>query len=188
MSGNQNNVYYVYQYITPDGLPYYIGKGKGRRVHMKHSVTLPPKEYRQILHTGLTNEEAKKLEIELIQKYKRKVDGGILDNIKINQWACFDGWNHTDETKQKISNSLTGRTLSEETKEKMRKPKSAAHAQKIRDANIGRKDDGRYVKIGKTKSEQRWFNNGINSIMVIPGQEPTGYSPGRIYVRKSKQV
>ena len=96
--------FYVYQYLTESGTPYYIGKGCGRRIHVEHTGTeLPPVERRIIIKDGLTNEEAKKLEGELITKYGRKLDGGILDNIKINQWACHTGWTHSEETKRKIS-------------------------------------------------------------------------------------
>jgi hypothetical protein len=53
------------------------------------------------------------------------------------------------------------------------------HAEKIRQANIGRKDDGRYVKIAMTKSKQRWYTNGETTIMVEPGAQPIGFFPGR---------
>jgi hypothetical protein len=58
--------FYVYQYLTEDGQPYYIGKGCGKRIHKPHtSTSLPPKERRIIIKDGLSNEEAKKLEGDL---------------------------------------------------------------------------------------------------------------------------
>jgi hypothetical protein len=135
-------LFYVYQYVTESGEPYYIGKGSGKRIHVKHThTTLPPMSRRIIIKDSLTNEEAKKLEGELITKYGRKIDGGLLDNIKINQWACFTGWSHTEEAKRKISSGNTGKVRTEEQKSNYRKPKTAEHAEKIRQANIGRPYD-----------------------------------------------
>jgi NUMOD3 motif len=131
--------YYVYQYLLENGIPYYIGKGKNNRIDVDHKhIALPPVERRIIVKDNLTNEEAKILEGELIVKYGRKIDGGILDNIKINQWACFDGWKHKLETIKKISKGNTGKVRTEEAKEKYRQPKTLEHAQNIRKANLGK--------------------------------------------------
>lgn len=130
-----DNVFYVYQYLDESGQPYYIGKGSGKRINRYHTKTkLPPKERRIIIKNGLSNEEAKLLEGELISKYKRKVDGGILDNIKINQWACAVGWKHSDETKLKISMNNTGKKRTAEHKANYSKPKTADHAENIKAA------------------------------------------------------
>jgi hypothetical protein len=127
--------FYVYQYLTEDGIPYYIGKGSGNRMNVKHTtVALPTKERRMIIQSGLTNNEAKQLEAELITKYKRKVDGGILDNIKINQWACAVGWQHSTETKQKISQGNLGKVRTEDHKKNYSHPKSEEHASNIQSA------------------------------------------------------
>ena len=131
--------FYVYQYVTESGSPYYIGKGSGRRMHKPHTKTVvPPIERRIIVKDGLTNDEAKQLEGQLITQYGRKIDGGILDNIKINQWACAVGWKHSDEAKKKISESNKGKIRSEQQKQNYRKPKTKEHAEKIRQANLGR--------------------------------------------------
>ena len=136
MAGNN---YYVYQYITESGQPYYIGKGKNNRIHVAHKHTvIPSKERRIIIKNNLTNDEAKALEGELITKYGRKIDGGILDNIKINQWACFDGWKHKPETIEKIRQGNLGKVRTEEAKIKYRQPKTPEHAENIRKANIGK--------------------------------------------------
>ncbi len=172
--------YYVYQYLTEIGQPYYIGKGSGNRIHVDHKhVQLPPRDRRVIIADSLTNEEAKKLEGELITKFGRKVDGGILDNIKINQWACFAGWHHSEEAKRKISEGNKGKKRSEEAKVRYRKPKTLEHAEKIRQANLGRPDDGRYKKISLTKSQQRWYTNGVETKMCVPGSKPIGFIAGR---------
>jgi len=147
-----DNRFYVYQYLTEDGNPYYIGKGTGDRINAGHKVELPPKDRRIIVKDGLSNEEAKQYEKDLITKYGRKIDGGILENIKINQWACRAGWKHSAETKEKIKQSNLGKVRTEEQKEKYRQPKSAEHAEKIRLANLGRPDDGRNKKSAATRA------------------------------------
>lgn len=172
--------FYVYQYVDEQDNPYYIGKGKGNRIKEKHLHTVvPPKERRIIIESNLTEEQALDLESKLIRTYGRKIDGGVLDNIKLNQWACLSGWKHSQETKKKISDSTIGKSKTEDTKQKMRKPKTEEHAEKIRQANLGRKNDGRYTKMGVTKSKQRWYTNGDITRMFEPGKELTGYKPGR---------
>jgi hypothetical protein len=151
MADNNGREYYVYQYLTEDNTPYYIGKGKDNRINRGHKVVLPPAERRVIIKDNLTNDEAKEYEKELITKYGRKVDGGILDNIKINQWACHAGWKHSEETKRIISEKNKGKVRTEQHKVNYRKPKTAEHAEKIRQANLGRPyDSERSAKISAT--------------------------------------
>jgi len=144
--------YYVYQYISESGLPYYIGKGNGRRMHRPHTkTTLPPVERRVIIKDGLTNEEAKGLEKQLITKYGRKLDGGILDNIKINQWACAVGWKHSEEAKRKISKGNKGKKRTTEQLKNYKGTVTAEHKEKVRQANLGRPyDPVRAAKISAT--------------------------------------
>lgn len=175
-----DNFFYVYQYVTEYNVPYYIGKGSKNRIREKHCNTVvPKKEYRQYIDTGLTEEEACLLENKLIRQYGRKIDGGLLDNIKLNRWACTTGWKHSAETKKKISEKNTGKVRSAVAIQNYTKPKSAEHIEKIRLANIGRIDDGRYAKISETKSKQRWYTNGLITKMFEPGTELSGFVPGR---------
>jgi hypothetical protein len=37
-----NSIFYVYQYVTPENVPYYVGKGKGKRIHAMHKHTIVP--------------------------------------------------------------------------------------------------------------------------------------------------
>lgn len=174
--------FYVYQYVDDNGIPFYIGKGSNNRINESHLpwVKIPLQEYRQIIKENLSEKEAFDLEFSLIKKYKRKIDGGILDNIKLSRWSAQAGWTHSEETKQRISKSNIGKIRSEEQRKNYKKPKSKEHIEKIRKANLGRPRDDRYKKVGETKSKQKWYNNGEKSIMVIPGNEPAGFTPGRI--------
>ena len=154
--------YYVYQYITETGAPYYIGKGKGNRIHVDHKhIALPPKERRIIIQDSMTNEDAKKLEGELISKYGRKLDGGILDNIKINQWACRAGWKHSIETIEKIRNGNLGKVRTEDHKQKYRQPKSVEHKENIKKARLGTtRSDETKKKISETMKKNIPWNKG----------------------------
>jgi hypothetical protein len=154
-------MFYVYQYLTESGTPYYIGKGSGRRMHKPHTKTeLPPTERRVIIKDGLTNEEAKKLEGELITKYGRKLDGGILDNIKINQWACAVGWKHSEEAKRKISEGNKGKKRTPEQLKNYKGTTSKEIAEKIAKTLTGRKrppdviEKVRQAMIGKKLSAE----------------------------------
>ena len=182
--------FYVYQYCNNDGLPFYIGKGSKNRINESHSpwIQIPLPQYRKIIKDNLTEKEAFDLEILLIKKYGRKIDGGILENIKLSRWVAQSGWKHSNQTKEKISKANTGKIRTEEQKINYKKPKSAEHIEKIRQANFNRPNDGRYKKVSETKSKQRWYHDGKKSIMRIPGTEPTGFIPGRLGWRKQHEL
>jgi hypothetical protein len=103
--------YYTYAYLREDKTPWYIGKGKGRRAYQKHDYfSSPSKDKILILKNNLTEQEAYKHEIYMINIFGRKDLGtGILCN-KTNGGDAppvFTG--HTEESKRKISKSLKGR-------------------------------------------------------------------------------
>ena len=106
------NIYYVYQYLREKdsstalaGTPYYIGKGKNNRAYIGHNNRIPSnKEYIQIIKDNLTEQEAMDLEIMLIKKYGRKDLGtGILITGKIV----------SDSTREKLSKALSGKKRSD---------------------------------------------------------------------------
>ena len=160
MAGNN---YYVYQYITKDGLPYYIGKGKQNRIREKHLYTdVPPVDQRIIIKDKLNEEQAFELEYQLIKQYGRKIDGGLLDNIKLNQWACSTGWKHKPETIEKIRQGNLGKVRTEAHKQKYKQPKTLKHAENIRKANLGKTlADETKQKISNSLKGNIPWNKGI---------------------------
>ncbi len=108
------NEYYTYAYLREDGTPYYIGKGKGRRVYNSHirqnKTNLKPKDSSRILllKGNLTEEESNKHEVYMISVFGRKDLGtGILRNMT-NGGDGISGYSHTDETKRILSEKNSG--------------------------------------------------------------------------------
>lgn len=119
------NKYYIYLHIRKnDCLPFYIGKGCGKRAYNIHGRSNLWKKFTKkyeyivtFLKTNLSNEDAFKLEIEYIKLYGRrnKGNGSLLNLTDGGDGALFI----SDLVKNKISQSKKGIKLSEETKKKM---------------------------------------------------------------------
>jgi hypothetical protein len=122
-------MFYVYMYLREDDLtPWYIGKGcKYRTRHYKSDYIA--KEFPRpnddnlikIVQENLTEAAAFALEIELIAKYKRQCDGGILLNKCLggpgtkgfkhspNRPSPMKGKKHSAKSKTKMSESAKKR-------------------------------------------------------------------------------
>jgi group I intron endonuclease len=84
----------------------------------KHGYTV------EILHENLSHQECKIIEIDLIEKYGRKDLGtGSLCNLTDGGEGAL-GYIHSDVSKRKISEFLTGKKPSDETKRKLSESKT----------------------------------------------------------------
>ncbi len=153
------NKFYVYQYIKEDGLPFYIGKGSKNRINESHSpwVNIPALEYRKVIKDNLTEQEAFKLELSLIKKYGRKIDGVILENKKIFRWVAQSGWTHSDEAKQKISKANFGKVRTKEQKKNYKGTTSVEHANKVKKAVQELWNDSEYKAQRLAKIKEKPF-------------------------------
>lgn len=134
---------YVYLFLDPtnDYLPFYVGKGTGKRwKHHLSGAGGKNKDRQDVIDAiraageqpavmfwddGLTDEEAFHLERDLILRFGRKLydEGGILTNMCIDNLPVFgDGSRllpirnvpHREETKEKMRLAAKGRKKSEE--------------------------------------------------------------------------
>ncbi len=156
------NGFYTYAYLREDRTPYYIGKGKGRRLYKKGKgeVGKPTDKSRIILlKQNITEEEAIKHEIYMIAVFGRKDLGtGILRN-KTNGGDGVSGmigkspWNKgkkgcfNEETIKKIREANKN-AWTEELKKKMSDMKRGIPIPEERKKRIS------IAHIGKTISEK----------------------------------
>jgi hypothetical protein len=157
MSWKNFKGYYVYTYLDDNSKPYYVGMGCKNRVVAKHLYVSVPNFDKIIVEDDLTQQQAWDREIELIALYGREhLNTGPLKNLTEGGPTQKSGWAHSEEAKQKISSKNTGKVRTEEHKNNYRIPKTAEHAEKIKQANLGRKDDGRYKKTSETMKGRPW--------------------------------
>lgn len=109
--------FYTYAYLRRDKTPYYIGKGSGKRIYSKKGRPCgTPKDASRIifLKQNLTEREAFEHEAYMIAVFGRKDLGtGILHN-RTNGGEGSSGVIRSLEVREKISQTMKGRTFSKE--------------------------------------------------------------------------
>ncbi len=114
--------YYTYAYLREDRTPYYIGRGKGRRAFQQsgHYVKVPPKDRVLFLKIGLSYSESIQHERYMIAVLGRKINGtGCLRNYT-EGGEGVPGYRHSQEAKDEMSRTRTGRLHSSKAKERIR--------------------------------------------------------------------
>lgn len=187
-------MYYTYAYLREDGTPYYVGKGKEKRMFVKRGKPCGvPKDKSRIivLKQNLTEQEAFRHEIYMIVVFGRKDLGtGILHN-KTNGGDGVSGYEYTPEQKLKMNQSKLGKKLSSQHRENI--SKSHHNVSGENHPMYGKSAWNKNKKLSKTtttkmseaKLGRKWWNNGIETKFVVecPG---TKWKCGRIcknYVR-----
>jgi len=178
---DDTNRYYVYAYLRKTNLtPYYIGKGHGDRAYARaHNVKVPTDKNRIIIiEAGLTNVGACAIERRLIRWYGRKDIGtGILRNLTDGGDRGTSGMKHSQETKDKISASNKGKTISDDAIRKMKESKrgiSVKHAGTFKPGQ--RPWNTKYkLKVVTPKGLTQWFET------VGEYEKESGYKQRNIY-------
>ena len=166
----QHNDYYTYAYLREDKTPYYVGKGKEKRIYSTNRKGLkPPKNKSRIifLKKNLTEEEAFKHEIYMIDVLGRKDLGtGILHN-RTNGGEGPSGAIVSEETKRKQSEAQKGKIRSEE------------HRRKISEVRKGKTHSEETKKIiGEARKGKKWWNDGCGNVKIMTECPGEGWRPG----------
>ena len=172
--------YYTYAYLREDRTHYYIGKGKGYRIYSKQKYIKPPKDKSRIIYLkqNLTEEEAFRHEIYMIDVFGRIDLGTDILHNKTNGGEGVSGLIHSEETKikmgearkgeknhnygktaseetrRKFSEAHKGRTHSEETKIKMSETRKGRTASEETKRKMSDSSKGNTAWLGKTHSEE----------------------------------
>lgn len=139
------NEYYVYAYLREDGVPYYIGKGKGPRMNLWHraaNVGLPPEERRVKLIDNITETEALAHEVWCIEVIGRlnKGTGPLVNKSRGGRYP--QDFDRGPAYRKMMSEARSGIYPSEETKRRMSiaaKNRSEVTRERLRATATGRR-------------------------------------------------
>lgn len=123
--------FYTYTYLSKHDVPYYVGKGQGKRAYTTEQGHIPPKDRSKIQISYFEGEDiALAFEMYLIDFWGRQDLGtGVLRNRTDggDKPPSQKGRKRSEESLKRISASQMGKKLSEET------------CRKISEAGMGRK-------------------------------------------------
>ena len=162
--------YYTYAYLREDGTPYYIGKGKRKRLYVNHQrrksncISVPKDKSKIIfLKQNLSEEEAFKHEIYMISVFGRKdLKTGILHN-RTDGGEGASGAVRSEKFKKNLSEMRRGKVLSEETKQKISIANKGKQTWLGRNLTEEHKKKCSKSKIGNTWNRKKFiitFDNG----------------------------
>jgi hypothetical protein len=186
------NDYYVYaHYIPNNNIPFYIGKGRGRRYKKTdnrnkwwhHIVSKYGIEFK-ILHTHLTESAAAELEMKLIKQYGRKDLGtGVLVNMT-DGGETSTGYKHDKKTKNIIGEYSVKNWKKKSAKERhqigLRRWENMSEENKKLHAENTKKSLKKKWE-GYEKGSYRWVTTDTGKTTRLPknSQLPDGWSWGR---------
>lgn len=172
------NDFYVYMYLDSQSIPFYIGRGRGRRWEiaghlrrdrntflMRKILKIDPTNILvRFLHKDIGFEESCTWERYWIQYIGRRyLNEGSLCNIGEGGEFATTGYKLTEEHKRKVSRARTGRKLTEQTKQKISKTLTGKKRpqeviQKMKMALTGRKQTEQHKRKVSTAIKLWWDN------------------------------
>lgn len=178
-----DNRFYVYLLLDPRNyyLPFYVGKGTGRRCfqhliknYNPYSNPYKTRKINNIRKSGyepivmiwqdnLEEDIALNLEETLIKRFGRKCDGGILTNLLLTNNG---GKGHIPETIEKLRIINTGKVLSDETKRKI--SISMKEIANNRPPELIQQQTERMKKCAKEHKGKKWNDNRRKAYEVNP--------------------
>ena len=174
ISCEEANLFYVYVYLDQHNVPYYVGKGVGKRAwHKKHEVVVPKDQTKiHFIDSFMSEEDALFLETEAIKKWGRSCLGeGPLLNKRLGGAG------------RKRSTSVSKPTKPiKQRKSYERTPPTSLTKQKISISNKQAWDNGTRKKMSGYPCKYTYINNGVVTKRV-PAHlvVPSGWVKGRLF-------
>jgi len=170
--------YGAYLHCKPDGTPFYVGKGRNRRVgdlstgrntwHQRVVNKYGRNNIIKSFYSCSSEDIAFDLEAGLIKLFKR--NGYELCNID-SGGKHYRNYKPSKESIQKTADKIRGRVQSKEEK--------LARSLSMRGIPKPPRTEEHKNNIGAKIKGRRWYNNGENVVFCYEGHQPEGYVLGR---------